>query len=556
MIKKILSKGLLSLIVLLSATIISNACTNFLITRGASKDGSTMITYAADSHTLFGELYFWPAADYPEGSFFDVYEWDTGKYLGKIKQVSHTYSVVGNMNEFQLAIAETTYGGKDELVNPQGIIDYGSLIYITLQRAKTAREAIKIMAALVNEYGYASSGESFSISDPDEVWIMDMIGKGPGVKGANWVARRVPDGYISGHANAARIRQFPLSDKLNCYYDPTMIEFAREKGYFAKDKRNSEFSFVDAFAPADFHTTRFCEARVWAGFNKVNGKMGAYQDYATGANVKNVMPLWIKPDKKLSVQDVMNMMRDHYEGTVLDMTQDVGAGPFQKPYRWRPLTWKVDGVEYCNERAIATQQTGFSFVTQSRKNLPNPIGGILWFGVDDASSTVYTPMYCGITKVPETFAVGKGSMMEFDPDAAFWVFNQVSNLAYTRYSFIHPEIQKAQLELENSYIALTSEVDKKAGELYLSNKEQAIKYITDFSVTQGNNTVKKWQGLYAYLFTSYMDGNIKTKKEVPVNYKYIAPEVKQPGYDENWKKSVIEQKGELLKVNVDEGKGH
>ncbi|MFN8255782.1 MAG: C69 family dipeptidase [Bacteroidales bacterium] len=546
--KKLLTVSFFSILILLQSQFISVGCTNFLISKGASKDGSCMITYAADSHTLYGELYFWPAKDYPEGTWLDIYEWDTGKYMGKIKQVTHTYSVIGNMNEFQLAIAETTYGGRDELVNPEGIMDYGSLIYITLQRAKTAREAIKIMAELVKEYGYASSGESFSISDPNEVWIMDMIGKGPGNKSANWVARRIPDGYISGHANASRIRQFPLNDPNNCLYEKDIITFAQSKGYFGKDRKRTDFSFVDAYAPTDFHTMRFCEARVWAGFRKVNSKMDAYQDYATGANANNPMPLWVKPDQKISLQDVMNMMRDHYEGTVLDMTKDVGAGPFKNPYRWRPLTWKVNDVEYCNERAIATQQTGFSFVAQSRKAYPDAIGGILWFGVDDASSSVYTPMYCSITKVPEAFAVGNGSMMEYSPKAAFWVFNQVSNFAYTRYDIIHPEIQKAQQELENYYINLSSETDKKANELYNKSKQDAIKYLTDFSVEQGQNTLKKWQDLYVYLFTKYMDGNIKTKKEVPANYKYIAPELSQPGYDLEWKKAVIEQTGDHLKV--------
>jgi len=548
MMKKILFRALLSIFLIVFSLIKIDACTNFLITKGASTDGSCMITYAADSHVLFGELYFWAAADYREGSWLDIYEWDTGKRLGKIKQVAHTYSVVGNMNENQVSIGETTYGGREELMDPDGIMDYGSLIYVTLQRAKTAREAIKIMTDLVAEYGYASSGESFSIADANEVWIMEMISKGPGNKGAVWVAQRIPDGYISGHANQARTRQFPLNDPANCLYASDIISFAKEKGYYPKDKKNEDFSFVDAYAPMNFHGLRFCEARVWAGFRKFNKKMDAYTDYATGENAKNIMPLWIKPDKKLTVQDVMSLMRDHFEGTVLDMTKDVGAGPFQNPYRWRPLTWEVDSVEYCNERAISTQQTGFSFVTQSRSNLPNPIGGIIWFGVDDASSTVYVPMYCGITRVPETFAEGNGSMMEYSADAAFWVFNQVSNFAYTRYNLIHPEIEKAQQELENKFVALSAGADKAAAELYKKDKNLAIEYLTDFSVNQGNYTVKKWQGLYAYLFTKYMDGNVKTKKEVPENFKYVTPEVKYPGYGQDYYRAITNQKGEHFKV--------
>jgi dipeptidase len=356
----------------------------------------------------------------------DIYEWDTGKYLGKIKQAPVTYNVVGNINEHQVAIGETTFGGREELGKQTGaIMDYGSLIYVALQRAKTAREAIRIMTELVAEYGYYSSGESFSIADPNEVWIMEMIGKGEGQKGAVWVALRIPDGYISGHANHARITTFPLKDKENCLYSPDVVSFARSKGWFSG--KDEEFSFSDVYAPIDFGGARFCEARVWAIFRKVNKDMDKHLDYAMGHNLTNRMPLWIKPDRKISVQDMFAFMRDYYQGTPLDMTVDVGAGPYGNPYRWRPLTFKVDGATYCNERAVVTQQTGFSFISQSRSWLPNPIGGVLWFSVDDAGSAVYSPMYCGMTEVPHAFAVGNGSMMEFSPDAAFWVFNQVSN---------------------------------------------------------------------------------------------------------------------------------
>lgn len=523
-----------------------HACTNFLITKGATVDGSTMITYAADSHLLFGELYYWPAADYPEGSMLNIYEWDTGKYLGQIKQVAHTYTVVGNMNEHQVAIGETTFGGRHEILHGSGIIDYGSLIYIALQRAKTAREAIKVMTDLVAEYGYYSEGESFSISDPNEVWIMEMISKGKEDKGAVWVARRIPDGYISGHANQARIRTFPLNDPENCLYSKDIISFAKEKGWYKGKDKN--FSFTDTYAPVDYGALRFCEARVWAGFRKVNSKMDKYQDYAIGDNPDNVMPLFIKPDKKLTLQDVMGLMRDHFEGTPLDMTKDIGAGPFHNPYRWRPLTWEVDGVEYCNERAAGTQQTGFSFIAQSRNWFPDPIGGILWFGVDDVSSTVYTPMYCSITEIPKAFAHGNGDLMTFTNDAAFWVFNQVSNFAYTRYDLIHPEIEKAQKELENKYIAYSKAMDIAAADLYKTNKDLAIEMLTEFSVNQGNNTLKKWQKLYAYLFTKYMDGNVKTKKEIPEGYKYVNPELKQPGYGDDWYRRIIKETGDHFKM--------
>ena len=528
-----------------------NACSNFLVTKGATVDGSSMISYSADSHTLFGELYYWPAATYPAGSMLNVYEWDTGKFMGKIKQAAQTYNVVGNMNEHQVAIGETTFGGREELIDTAAIMDYGSLIYIALQRSKTAREAIQVITSLMAEYGYASSGESFSISDPNEVWIMEMVAKGKPVsikdkkgrvtvkynKGAVWVAIRIPDGYISGHANHARITTFPLNDPENCLYSPDVITFAREKGLFTGEDK--DFSFSDIYAPIDFGGARFCEARVWSGFNKVNKDMGKYLDYVKGVNLKNRMPLYIKPDHKLTLQEVIGLMRDYYQGTELDMTKDVGAGPYSCIVRWRPLTWKVDGVDYFNERAISTQQTGFVFVAQSRPYVPSPLGGILWFGVDDTYSTVFTPMYTCMTKVPESFAVGNGSMMEYNDNAAFWVFNQVSNFAYTRYSDMIADIQKKQSELENNYVAMVPAIDKVALEMYRTNPAKAIQFLTDFSVTQGNNTVYEWKKLYGFLFAKYMDGNIKKAVPVPDGYIYVAPEVNQPGYGDPFYRKLI-----------------
>ncbi|MBS5980571.1 MAG: C69 family dipeptidase, partial [Dysgonomonas mossii] len=370
------------------------ACTNFLVGKYASVDGSTMITYSADSYALFGELYHWPAKKYSQGEMLKVYEWDSGKYLGEIAQASQTYNVVGNMNEYQVTIGETTFGGREELADPDGIIDYGSLIYIALQRAKTAREAIKIMTDLVAEYGYYSGGESFSIGDPNEIWVLEMIGKGKGNKGAVWVAVRIPDDCISAHANQSRIHQFPLKDPKNCLYSKDVISFAREKGYYTG--KDEDFSFSKVYNPLDFGGQRFCEARVWSFFNKCNKDMAKFVTYAQG-KTQEPMPLYIKPDKKLSLSDIQGMMRDHYEGTELDWTNDIGAGPFKSPYRWAPLTWKVDSVEYCNERPIATQQSGFVFTSQMRSWLPNSIGGVLWFGTDDAAQTVFTPMYCSVT---------------------------------------------------------------------------------------------------------------------------------------------------------------
>jgi len=558
MIKKLQRIAILSLLTVVLGIPVSLACTNFLITKGASVDGSTMITYSADSHTLYGELYFQPAADYPEGALRDIYEWDTGKFLGRIPQVQHTYSVVGNINEFQLAIGETTFGGREELAKQSGaIMDYGSLIYVALQRAKTAREAIEVMTELVEKYGYASSGESFSISDPNEVWIMEMIGKGEGEKGAVWVAQRIPDGYVSGHANQARITTFPMNDEANCVFSKDVVAFAREKGWF--DGKNKEFSFSDVYAPVDFSGARFSDARVFAGFNKVNSGMKQYEEYALG-NVKhsgennfpsNRMPLWIKPDKKLNVQEVMVMMRDHYQGTALDMTKDIGAGPFKLPYRWRPLTWKVDSVNYVNERAISTQQTGFSFVAQSRSWLPNPIGGILWFGVDDTYSTCYVPMYCGITEIPECFRVGNGDMLSYSETSAFWIFNTVSNFAYLRYDAMIPDVLKTQKNLENKFVAYTPSVDMAAQNLWNSGKKQeTLAFLTDYSVNQANGMTIEWKKLSQFLIVKFIDGNIKKEKDGKFERTEtgIAPGPNQPGYPDWWKKVIVDQTGDHLKM--------
>ena len=550
----------------------SQACTNFLVTKGASKDGSTMITYSADSHVLYGELYFWPAMKYKPGTMVDVYEWDTGKFLGSIEQAPVTYSVVGNINQFQLAIGETTYGGRGELHNPDGIIDYGSLIYLTLQRAKNAREAIHTIVSLTEKYGYCSSGESFSIADPNEVWIMEIIGKGPGKKGLAFVARRIPDGYISGHANQARIQTFPLANgttsitsaeigkvfnpEVETVYAADVMDVARGFGWYTG--ADADFSFSDVYAPVDFSGARFCDARVWSGFNKVNSTMGDYLNYAMGYDLENRMPLWIKPDRKLGVDDVMGLMRDYYQDTPMDMTKDLGAGPYANTVRWRPMTWQVDGKSYVHERAIATQQTGFSFVTQSRSWLPDPVGGIIWFGVDDTYYTVYTPMYCGMTDVPQSFRVGNGDIMTYSDNAAFWVFNEVTNFVYSRASVMTPDLQAKQKELEQKYMTEIAEIDAKAAELFKSTAKGAAKkgteMITAYSVNAGNNTVREWRELYKHLFTKYMDGNVKTRRPLPEGYKYIAPEVRQPGYPQDWLMRIVIDAGDKLKMP--DGAGH
>ncbi|WP_439185164.1 dipeptidase [Carboxylicivirga taeanensis] len=526
----------------------ANACTNILVTKNASTDGSTLVSYAADSHDLYGELYFWPAATYEAGTMLKVHEWDTGKYLGEIPQVSQTYTVIGNMNEHQLTIAETTFGGRPELKDKNGLIDYGSLIYITLQRAKTAREAIQVMTDLVAEHGYYSSGESFSIVDKDEVWVMEMIGKGENNKGAVWVAVKIPDGYVSAHANQARITTFPLKDKENCLYSEDVISFAREKGYF--DGKNKDFSFADAYAPLDFGAVRFCDARVWSAFNIMNpAEMGEYVDYALG-NSLDRMPLYIKPDRKISHRDVMNIMRDHYEGTPLDMTKDAGAGPYSKPYRFRPLTWEVDGEKFFNERAIATQQTGFSFVAQMRNWLPNHIGGILWFGVDDAASSVYMPMYAGMTDVPKCLAQGTGDLLNFTWDSSFWVFTFVSNQAYGRYSHMIEDIKKVQKELEDNLTSYTTAIDQSAKALYDQNPELARQFLTDFSINQAELVTERWRKLGEFLLVKYNDGNLHEEENgvFKRNEHGNPAHAKFPGYSQEYYRTIVKDAGEHLKL--------
>lgn len=577
--KKLLT--LLAIICLLGMTKAS-ACTNFLVTKGASVDGSTMISYAADSHVLYGELYHFPAADYPEGAMRDLYDWDSGKYLGQIPEVRHTYNVVGNMNEWQLAIGETTYGGLEELWHGEGLMDYGTLIYISLQRCKTAREAIKNIAELTAKYGYISEGESFSIADTEEVWIMELIGKGKFEKGMVWVARRIPDGYVCGHANQARITTFPLAKKnktsvtskdfkkfmydknIDCIYSEDVISFAKKNNFYVG--KDEDFSFSDVYAPVDFSGARGCDMRVWAMFNKVTDGMDAYFDYATGRDIKrakpyvkgqpqtvenfpsNRMPLWVKPNNKVSVLDMMGFMRDHLEGTELDMALDLGAGPFHCPYRWRPMGFEVDGVEYMHERTTATQQTGFSFVSQSNANSIPEIGGIIWWGVDDAASTVYCPMYTCMTEIPLCYRVGNGSMMEFSETAGFWIFSQVSNWAYTKYDYIHPEIAAKQAEYEQGWVKSVKNINKEAAAMYEKDPAEAVKFLTKYSNTEATKLCADWKMFYQYLFVKYMDGNVKTAREIPEGYKYYAPEVKQPKYSDEFYKAIIDQTGDKLKV--------
>ena len=531
---------------LLTATT-SDACTSFLVGKKASADGSVMITYAADSHNLYGELYHWPAAKWPKGSMLEIREWDSNKPLGKIPQVEETYNVVGNMNEHQVAITESTFGGRPELEDSTGIMDYGSLIYVALQRAKSAREAIHIMTSLVKEHGYYSSGESFSIADKNEAWIMEMIGKGVGNKGAVWVAIRIPDDCISAHANQSRIHQIPFDDKENCMYSPDVVSFAREKGYFnGKDK---DFSFTKAYCPYDFSALRGCEARVWAFMRKYDKSLDAYLPFLKGESDKP-MPLYVKADRKLTLQDVKNGMRDHYEGTEFCMTNDAGMGPYKVPYRWRPMTFKVDGQEYVNERAIATQQTGFVLCAQLRNWLPDARGGVLWFGVDDAATAVFTPMYGSIKETPECFRVGNGDMMTFSWTSAFWIHNWVANMAYSKYSFMIEDIKPVQKELELGFEAMQPSIDKAAADMYAKNPEEAVKFLTWYSTTEANRSTARWKQLGEYLVVKYIDGNVKKE----VNGKFmqngygLSASPNFPGYDETYYRSIVNSAGERLKV--------
>ena len=566
----------------------SEACTNVIVTRGASADGSCLVSYAADSHWLYGELYFKPQADWATGSKLKVYDWDSGKYLGEIEQVQHTYKTIGNMNEHQLIIAETTFGGRHGLNNPDAIMDYGSLIYITLQRARTAREAIRLMDELTQKYGYFSEGESFSIADKEEAWIMEMVGKGA-EKGSVWVARRIPDGYISGHANQSRITTFPLDDPDNCLYSKDVISFARKMGWF--DGKDEEFSFRDAYCPLDFGGLRGCEARVWSAFNILGKGKFAYEDggslvekdsydyvdYAMGHNPANNMPLWIKPAGKVSVKDVADVMRDHYEGTPMDMTQDIGAGGNALPYRWRPMGFTYDGKEYTNERAIATQQTAFWFVGQSRGNYPDVLGGIIWFGTDDAATSYVTPIYTNSEIIPECFREGNGDMLTYSSTSSFWLNNRVANACYKMYNYMAPFVREHIDRFENSQISEgVPQTDAKALELYndIAEKEmkkqsrknpgydpmtdtgdaflQVKQYLTSYSVSTADAIFSAWKKMEETLLVKFIDGNVKAQNEDGTfvhspESESIPDGLTQPGYTEYWKEAVAHFHGDVVK---------
>ena len=524
------------------------ACTNLIVGKNASVDGSTIISYSADSYSLFGELYHYPTGMHKKGTMINVYEWDTSKYLGQIEQARQTYNVVGNMNEFQLTIGETTFGGRPELVDTTGIIDYGSLIYLGLQRSRTAREAIKVMTELVQEYGYYSSGESFTIADPNEVWIMEMIGKGLGVRGAVWVAVRVPDDCISAHANQSRIHQFDMNDKENCMYAPDVISFAREKGYF--NGVNKDFSFSKAYAPLDFSARRYCEARVWNYFNMFTDHGEEFLPYIQGTT-DEPMPLYVKPNRKISIQDVKNAMRDHYEGTALDITKDFGAGPYHAPYRLSPLEFEVNGQKYFNERPISTQQTGFVFVAQMRENLPDAVGGVLWFGLDDANMTVFTPVYCCATRVPECYTrVDGADYITFSWKSSFWIYNWVANMVYPRYDLMIDDVRALQTEIETTFNLAQEGIEAAAVKLLETDPAKAKEFLTNYTVMTAQSTHDAWKRLGEFLIVKYNDGVVKRVKDGRFERNAIGQPagVIRPGYPKEFLEEYVKQTGDRYKI--------
>lgn len=526
----------------------AEACTNLIAGPKATTDGSVLVTYAADSHNLYGMLTHTPAADHAPGSIRKVVEWDTGKPLGSIPQIPHTYNVVGNMNEHQVAIGESTWGGHDELVDTTGnaVIDYGSLIQIALERSKTAREAIDVMTDLVDKYGYASSGESFSIADKNEVWVLEMIGKGA-EKGAVWIAVRIPDDAISGHANEPRIRQVDMKDKKNVLFSKDVISFARKRGYF--NGKDSEFSFADAYSTHDKGTRRGCDGRVWSYFRRFKPETDKYFTWCNGES-DEPMPLYIVPDRKVSLKEMQESMRDHFEGTPFEMTSDVGAGPNHVPYRWRPMEYEVDGKTYTNERAIATQQTGWSFVSQSRADLPDPVGGVLWFGTDDTNTTVYMPFYCSMTEIPAQLAEGDVNTFSFDSN--FWMTNWVANQAYNRYDLMIPDIRKVQGALEEKYQSTRSEREKELVAILESGDDKAFRQSVN---REGKDIAKEatdaYRDLGIYLFVKFMDGNMK-KTDADGNFiksEYGLPVYPSfPGYDKKHYENIVKETGDHFRV--------
>jgi len=522
------------------------ACSNLIVGKKASVDGSVMVSYNADDYGMFGHLCHYPAGTHPKGSMRQIYDWDSGVYHGEIEEAPVTYNVIGNINEFQLSIGETTYGGREEMVDSTGILDYGSLIYVTLQRAKTAREAISVMTSLVEKYGYNSEGETFSICDPNEAWIMEMQGTGAGSKGVVWVAMRIPDDAICAHANQSRIGKFNMKDKKNVLYSKNVISYARKMGWF--NGKDSEFSWKNTYAFPDFSGRRFCDARVWSFFNHYADGFDRYLPWALGKDKDaEDMPLWIVPNRKLSVADVENGMRDHYEGTALALdTTSIGGGIYEMPYRPTPLTFTVDGKQYFNERPISTQQTAFTFVSQLRSWLPREIGGVLWFGNDDANMVAYTPVYCGNTVQPACYNTKGADAVTFSSDNAFWLCNMVSNMVYPRYSQLFPELKAVRDSLETSYFANQTSIEKQAADLYQTDKAAALKLLNNYSNTKADEMLVSWKHLATRIIVKYNDMAVKKEKDGK-----LLQSVTRPGYPASFGRKLVKETGDRYAVPVE-----
>ena len=547
---KIFASALMA-VAMLGSVSEAEACSNFIVGKKASVDGSVMCSYSADDYGMFQYLCHYPAAKHAKGEMRKIFDWDSNKYHGEIPEAAETYNVIGNINEWQVTIGETTYGGREEMVDSTGIMDYGSLIYVALQRSKTAREAIKVMTTLANTYGYNSGGETFTICDPNEAWIMEMMGKGAGSKGAVWVALRIPDDAICAHANQSRIGKFNMKDKKNVMYAKDVVSFARSKGWFKG--KDADFSWKMAYAKPDFSGRRFCDARAWAMLNHFYD-MSPYLDWALGKNPDaQDMPLWVVPNKKVSVQDVENVMRDHYEGTPLSVADgsDIGGGIWEMPYRPTPLMYKVDGKQYFNERPVSTQQSGFVFVSQMRSWLPREIGGVFWFANDDANMAAFTPVYCSMTERPECYNTPGADAVHFSKKNAYWVCNMTSNIVYPRYSLMFPTLKEVRDSLDNSYFAAQAGVEKKAQELYAQNPQAAVKYLNDYSVEKAQQMLARWNQLFEFMVVKYNDMIIKptdkngTFKKTP--YGLGATPVR-PGYPEKFAKQLVKQSGDKFLV--------
>lgn len=547
---KIFASALMA-VAMLGSVSEAEACSNFIVGKKASVDGSVMCSYSADDYGMFQYLCHYPAAKHAKGEMRKIFDWDSNKYYGEIPEAAETYNVIGNINEWQVTIGETTYGGREEMVDSTGIMDYGSLIYVALQRSKTAREAIKVMTTLANTYGYNSGGETFTICDPNEAWIMEMMGKGAGSKGAVWVALRIPDDAICAHANQSRIGKFNMKDKKNVMYAKDVVSFARSKGWFKG--KDADFSWKMAYAKPDFSGRRFCDARAWAMLNHFYD-MSPYLDWALGKNPDaQDMPLWVVPNKKVSVKDVENVMRDHYEGTPLSVADgsDIGGGIWEMPYRPTPLMYKVDGKQYFNERPVSTQQSGFVFVSQMRSWLPREIGGVFWFANDDANMAAFTPVYCSMTERPECYNTPGADALHFSKKNAYWVCNMTSNMVYPRYSLMFPTLKEVRDSLDNSYFAAQAGVEKKAQELYAQNPQAAVKYLNDYSVEKAQQMLTRWNQLFEFMVVKYNDMIIKptdkngTFKKTP--YGLGATPVR-PGYPEKFAKQLVKQSGDKFLV--------